>query len=265
MRSADPAGSRVAVTEAQLAPARELGQTLASTRIAAGSRLAQAGRMAKRCGHAFALGPRRSAFSAVLRSWGCTDIECAAVGCSGELVCDDGTCRRVCGARCSRGAFGHVRRVDEHVRTLDRIGDPTGGAGAWNGGWSSTHCSSPFRLYCLQRDFSSVLSVEPAEGRLAFVSNAPWSPQGGLTAADARCNQEAFDPGLTGTRCRTCSASTSTSPAMDNTRACIASRIRESARAVRAPARLSLRRRAQAGPRARPPGRRAGRPASARA
>ena len=79
------------------------------------------------------------------------------------------------------------------------IGDPTGGTGAWNGSWSGTQCSTPFRIYCLQRDYSSALTIEPAEGRLAFLSNAPWLPAGGLSAADARCNQDAVDAGLTGT------------------------------------------------------------------
>jgi cysteine-rich repeat protein len=77
-------------------------------------------------------------------------------------------------------------------------GDPTGGTGAWNGSWTSTQCSSPFRLYCLQRDFSNVLSFEPTGGRLAFVSNEPWFPEGGLSAADARCDQDALDAGLSG-------------------------------------------------------------------
>jgi cysteine-rich repeat protein len=79
------------------------------------------------------------------------------------------------------------------------LGDPTAGTGAWNGGWSGTGCSSPFRLYCLQRDYSNVLTFEPTEGRLAFVSNMPWFPTGGLAAADARCNQDALDAGLSGT------------------------------------------------------------------
>lgn len=79
------------------------------------------------------------------------------------------------------------------------VGDPTSGTGSWNGGWTSAPCSSPFRIYCMQRDFDSALSFEPAEGRLAFVSNLPWTPAGGLAAADARCNQDALDAGLPGT------------------------------------------------------------------
>jgi cysteine-rich repeat protein len=79
------------------------------------------------------------------------------------------------------------------------IGDPTAGTGAWNGGWSGTQCSSPFRLYCLQRDFSNALTFERTEGRVAFVSNMPWFPAGGLEAADARCNQDALDAGFDGT------------------------------------------------------------------
>jgi len=77
-------------------------------------------------------------------------------------------------------------------------GDPTGGAGAWNGSLSSLGCSATFRLYCFQTDFTNTLTFEKAAGRLAFVSNAPWTPSGGLAGADARCNQDAQGAGLTG-------------------------------------------------------------------
>jgi hypothetical protein len=78
------------------------------------------------------------------------------------------------------------------------IGDPMAGTGAWNGGWSGTQCSTAFRLYCLQRDYSNVLTFEATGGRLAFITNQPWIPAGGLAAADARCNQDALDAGLAG-------------------------------------------------------------------
>ncbi|HMI93155.1 MAG TPA: hypothetical protein VK509_17410 [Polyangiales bacterium] len=77
-------------------------------------------------------------------------------------------------------------------------GDPTGGAGAWNGSLSGQACSANFRLYCLQKDFTNTLTFERASGRLAFVSNEPWTPSGGLAGADARCNQDAQAAGLVG-------------------------------------------------------------------
>lgn len=91
-------------------------------------------------------------------------------------------------------------------------GDPTGGFGAWNGSFGSLACNGNFRLYCLQRDFSSRLSVTPIAGRRAFVTDSLWTVGGGLAAADAECMSNAQNAGLTGTF-RALMATSTASPA----------------------------------------------------
>jgi cysteine-rich repeat protein len=78
-------------------------------------------------------------------------------------------------------------------------GDPGGGSGGWDGAASGIACGASFRLYCLQRDFNSILRVTPTPGRRAFVSADPWVPSGGLAGADAVCQSDAQSAGLTGT------------------------------------------------------------------
>jgi hypothetical protein len=78
-------------------------------------------------------------------------------------------------------------------------GDPTAGFGGWIGSVGGTGCTVNFRLYCLQRDFISPMTISRASGRQAFVTNEPWSPGGGLADADARCAADARAAGLSGT------------------------------------------------------------------
>ncbi len=59
-------------------------------------------------------------------------------------------------------------------------------------------CSSPKRLFCFQADHNTPLLITPVSGRLAFVSASPWSPGGGLAAADSYCQSEATAAGLSG-------------------------------------------------------------------
>lgn len=74
----------------------------------------------------------------------------------------------------------------------------SGGYGAWNGMSLGRICDSQFRLYCFQTDYVNDVSVQRAEGRLAFVSRDPWQPLGGIAAADAQCTTDALDAGLSG-------------------------------------------------------------------
>lgn len=78
-------------------------------------------------------------------------------------------------------------------------GDPTGGSGAWIGSYGSSACAAVFRLYCFQNDFENPLTFTKASGRLAFLSNEPWTPSGGLAGADAVCSADATAAGLSGT------------------------------------------------------------------
>ena len=73
------------------------------------------------------------------------------------------------------------------------------GTGSWtqNGGGA---CSSSQHLYCLGVDYAATVVPPPATAvRRAFMTNAPWIPNGGLTGADALCNSEATAAGLPGT------------------------------------------------------------------
>lgn len=78
-------------------------------------------------------------------------------------------------------------------------GDPGGGSGGWDGSATALACGGSFRIYCLQKDFNSILRVTPTVGRRAFVSADPWAPSGGLAGADAVCQSDAQSAGLTGT------------------------------------------------------------------
>jgi len=71
-------------------------------------------------------------------------------------------------------------------------------------GWSSDHTamgcdSTSLRLLCLGVDHANPLALEPAPGRTAFLSAGTFAPGGGLGTADALCQAEAADAGLTGT------------------------------------------------------------------
>lgn len=73
------------------------------------------------------------------------------------------------------------------------------GTNSWtqNGGGA---CSSSQHLYCLGVDYAATVVPPPATAvRRAFMTNAPWIPNGGLTGADALCNSEATAAGLPGT------------------------------------------------------------------
>ncbi len=68
-------------------------------------------------------------------------------------------------------------------------------------GWSSRYipgCASALHLYCFGIGNTAPVAITPQAGRRAFVSQ-PWTPGGGLAAADARCQQDATAGGLTGT------------------------------------------------------------------
>jgi cysteine-rich repeat protein len=78
-------------------------------------------------------------------------------------------------------------------------GDPTGGAGAWTGSYGDVACAAVFRIYCFQNDFQNPLTFTKASGRLAFVSNKPWTPSGGLAGADGVCGADATAAGFSGT------------------------------------------------------------------
>lgn len=76
-------------------------------------------------------------------------------------------------------------------------GDPVGTTSDWTRGWIND-CRVAARLYCFQIDHASPVSPEAVTGRRAFLSS-PFSPGGGLAAADATCAADASAAGLAGT------------------------------------------------------------------
>lgn len=59
-------------------------------------------------------------------------------------------------------------------------------------------CDYPYSHYCFSVDHSTELTLETGSGRVAFVSATQFTPGGGLAAADAVCQRDACDAGLTG-------------------------------------------------------------------
>jgi hypothetical protein len=81
---------------------------------------------------------------------------------------------------------------------LIAMGDPTGGFQGWEFAFFDS-CAASFRLYCLEKDFQNPVRIVPVAGRTAFASGSPWSPSGGIAAADAVCQNDAQNNGLPGT------------------------------------------------------------------
>jgi len=60
------------------------------------------------------------------------------------------------------------------------------------------YCGDSQRLLCLASDNNAVVTVPAVSARRAFTSG-PWTPGGGLSSADAKCQAEASAAGLAGT------------------------------------------------------------------
>jgi hypothetical protein len=80
------------------------------------------------------------------------------------------------------------------------LGIGFGGATEWTTDlWTygtSFNCSMQVRLYCFGIDRTVPLTWTQATGKLAFLSEGPFEPLGGIEAADALCNAEAASTGL---------------------------------------------------------------------
>ncbi len=70
-------------------------------------------------------------------------------------------------------------------------GVSTGGADAWSDDAVETGCNSPAHIYCFDTSHISTLSVTPASGRIAFVSEGSFTTSQGVPSADALCQSEA--------------------------------------------------------------------------
>jgi hypothetical protein len=63
----------------------------------------------------------------------------------------------------------------------------------------SSMCNTRARLLCMQIDHTTPVAPPPVPNhKLAFVTTTSWLPDGGLTGADAFCNEEATDHNRTG-------------------------------------------------------------------
>jgi len=59
-------------------------------------------------------------------------------------------------------------------------------------------CSGSSRLYCFGVNKKSQVTLKPTTGRVAFVTNSPWTPSSGLAGADQKCMDDAQQAGLPG-------------------------------------------------------------------
>jgi len=60
-------------------------------------------------------------------------------------------------------------------------------------------CINAGHLYCFGIDSNVPVTVNPVDGRMAFVTNGSWTPSGGLAEADGLCQKEASEASLSGT------------------------------------------------------------------
>lgn len=66
--------------------------------------------------------------------------------------------------------------------------------------FGSSSCSTAARVYCFGIDRQATVTVMPPPSyRRAFLTNAAWTPGGGLVSADALCASQASAAGLPGT------------------------------------------------------------------
>jgi len=70
----------------------------------------------------------------------------------------------------------------------------------WTGGFTAP-CDEAKALVCFGDDSDAEVPIEPVAGRLVFLSATDFVPGGGLAAADALCQREACEAGLTGGDC----------------------------------------------------------------
>jgi hypothetical protein len=75
--------------------------------------------------------------------------------------------------------------------------ETTGVGKVWSDLFTS-QCNQALSLICLGDDSDAEIALEPVSGRLAFLSATSFTPGGGLAAADALCQLEACEAGLTG-------------------------------------------------------------------
>jgi len=76
-------------------------------------------------------------------------------------------------------------------------GSTDGTTGVWTY-FATIACNEPARLYCFGVDNVATVAPPPPRGKLAFLSDGPFTVGGGLAAADTQCRNEATAAGLPG-------------------------------------------------------------------
>jgi hypothetical protein len=77
-------------------------------------------------------------------------------------------------------------------------GNPWGTSEYWTT-QTIQYCSTPLHLYCFGIDHVSPVTIRPAEGKRAFLSDGAFANRIGVEGADQLCASEAFMAGLPGT------------------------------------------------------------------
>lgn len=77
-------------------------------------------------------------------------------------------------------------------------GTTDGTTGVWTNA-ATIACSRQARLYCFGVDHVTAVAPPPPRGKLAFLTNDPFTVGGGLAAADDQCRREAAAAQLSGT------------------------------------------------------------------
>ncbi|MEY4546584.1 MAG: hypothetical protein RL685_2779 [Pseudomonadota bacterium] len=81
---------------------------------------------------------------------------------------------------------------------FERNGGIASSETTWVGEGYAASCETALTLMCFGDDSDAEVPVPESVGRLAFTSSATFAPGGGLTGADALCQLEACQAGLTG-------------------------------------------------------------------
>lgn len=81
---------------------------------------------------------------------------------------------------------------------VDRNGGIASSETTWVGEGYAASCETALTLMCFGDDSDAEVPVPESAGRLAFSSSATFAPGGGLAGADALCQLEACQAGLTG-------------------------------------------------------------------
>ena len=80
------------------------------------------------------------------------------------------------------------------------LGFTSGGPFTWTEAFSGIACSNAFQhLFCFDTSIVNPLTINPANGRIAFVTMGNFDTSSGISGADAECASQASAAGIVGT------------------------------------------------------------------